>query len=220
MVKYKIMSKKNVPADYSEMDLSTAKRFDRMIKENFMPAILSTVKQVTEDYGILEGVCVDVGCGTAVFAIELCKHTKLKIYALEKEKTIYEVARMNIEKEQLTEKIIPVLGNAHDLPFYNDFADFIISRGSYHCWEDKTQVFKEIYRVLKPESIGIVGGGFGRYVTEEELNRMKSLRDRSLKENTKAYSSPDILKEVIYQADISNFRILTDKAGFWAEIRK
>lgn len=214
------MSEERVPADYTEMDFLEAKRFDKKVKENFMSAIISTVKQIIEDYGVLEGVCVDVGSGTAVFSIELCRHSKLKIYALEKEKAIYEVARMNIEKERLTDKIIPVLGDAHELPFENEFADFIISRGSYHCWEDKARVFKEIYRVLKKGGIGFVGGGFGRYVTEEESNRMKSLRDHSLKEDAKAYSSPDKLREVIYKANISNFRIIYDKAGLWAEIKK
>ena len=214
------MSEERIPADYTEMDLLEAKRFDKKVKENFRPAIISTVKQIIEDYGVLEGVCVDVGCGTAVFAIELCRHSKLKIYALEKEKAICEVARMNIEKEQLTDKIIPVLGDAHDLPFKNEFADFIISRGSYHCWEDKVQVFKEIYRVLKKGGIGFVGGGFGRYVTEEELNRMKSLRDRSLKDDAKAYSSPDKLREAIYKAGIANFRIIYERAGIWVELKK
>ena len=214
------MSEERVPADYTEMDPLGARRFDKKVKENFMPAVISTVKQIIEDYGILEGVCVDVGCGTAVFAIELCRHSKLRIYALEKEKTILEVARMNIEKEGLADKIIPILGDAHNLPFDNDFADFIISRGSYHCWEDKVRVFKEIYRVLKKEGTGFIGGGFGRYVTEEELKRMKSLRDHSLGEDAKTYSSPDMLKEVIYKANISNFRIINDKAGFWAEIKK
>ncbi len=214
------MSEEHVPADYTEMDLLEAKRFDKKVKENFMPAIISTVKQIIEDYGVLEGVCVDVGCGTAVFAIELYRHSKLKIYALEKEKAINEVARLNIEKEQLTDRIIPVLGDAHDLPFEDKFADFVISRGSYHCWKDKVRVFKEIYRVLKKGGIGFVGGGFGRYVTVEELNRMKSLRDRSLKEGAKAYSSPGKLREVIYKAGISDFRIMYDKAGLWAEIKK
>ena len=214
------MSEERVPADYTEMDLLEAKRFDKKVKENFMPAIVSTVKQIIEDYGILEGVCVDVGCGTAVFTIELCRHSKLKIYALEKEKVIYKVACMNIEKERLTDKIIPVLDNAHELPFENEFADFIISRGSYHFWEDKVRVFKEICRVLKKGSIGFIGGGFGRYVTEEEYNRMKSLRDHSLKEDAKAYSSPDILREVINKAGISNFRVGYDRAGLWVEIRK
>jgi SAM-dependent methyltransferase len=124
------------------------------------------------------------------------------------------------EKEGLTDKIISVLGDANDLPFENEFADFLISRGSYHCWKDKVRVFKEIYRVLKKGGIGFVGGGFGRYVTEEESNRMKSLRDHSLKEDAKAYSSPDKLREVINKAGISNFRIIYDKAGLWAEIKK
>jgi len=99
-------------------------------------------------------------------------------------------------------------------------ADFIISRGSYHCWEDKVQVFKEIYRVLKKGGIGFVGGGFGRYVTEEELNRMKPLRDHSLKDGAKAYSSPDKLREAIYKAGIANFSIIYYRAGIWAELKK
>ena len=213
-----VMYEEHVPADYSEMGLIEAKHFDKKVKENFMPAIVSTVKQIIKDYGVLEGV--DVGCGTAVFAIELCKHSKLKIYAMEKENTILEVARMNIEKEQLTDRIIPVLGDAHNLPFDNDFADFIISRGSYHCWENKVQVFKEIYRVLKTEGIGFVGGGFGRYVTEEELTRMKTLRDSSLGEDAKIYGSPDKLKRVIDEAGISKFHIIFDKSGLWAELQK
>jgi len=214
------MPKERIPADYAEMDILEAKRFDKKVREHFMPAIVSMVKQIVEDYGVLEGICVDIGCGTAVFAIELSRHTNLKIYALEKEKAIYEVACMNIEKEGLVDRIIPVLGDAHELPFENEFADFIISRGSYHCWRDKVRVFKEIYRVLKRGGIALVGGGFGRYVTDEELRRMKSLRDRSLGEDAKAYSSPDKLREVIYKANISNFHIIYDKSGLWAEIRK
>ena len=91
------MSKERVPADYTKMDIQKAKLFDKKVKEHFMPAIVSTVKQITEDYS-LEGVCVDVGCGTAVFAIELCKRSNLTIYALEKEEAVCKVSFMNIEK--------------------------------------------------------------------------------------------------------------------------
>jgi len=214
------MPDERVPADYTDMAISEAQQFDKMVKENFMPAIVSTAKQIIDDYGVLEGVCLEVGCGTAIFAIELCRRSNLKIYALEKVKAIYEVARMNIENEGLTDRIIPVLGDAHDLPFENEYADLIISRGSYHCWKDKVLVFQEIYRVLKKGGTGFVGGGFGRYITEEELKRMKSLRDRSLKDDAKAYSSPETIKETISKVGISNFRILDDPAGYWAEIKK
>ncbi|MEA3488791.1 MAG: class I SAM-dependent methyltransferase [Candidatus Omnitrophota bacterium] len=214
------MSVKRVPADYRYMDISEARLFDKKVKENFMPAIVSTAKQVIEDYGVLRGVCVDVGCGTAAFAIELCRRSNLKIYALEKVKAIYEVARMNIENEGMIDRIIPVLGDAHNLPFENEFADLIISRGSYHCWKDKVLVFQEIYRVLKKDGTGFVGGGFGRYVTKEELDRMTSLRDRSLKDDAKAYSSPNKLEEIIHKAGISNFHIIYDRSGLWAELKK
>ncbi len=214
------MSDEFVPADYSEMDLQAAKQFDKKVKENFMPTVVSTVKQINKDYGVLEGVGVDVGSGTAVFAIELCKHSKLKIYALEKEKAISEVARINIENELLTDRIISVLGDAHNLPFENEFADFIISRGSYHCWEDKVRVFKEVYRVLKKGGIGFIGGGFGRYITDEELKRMKPLRDRSLGKDVSAYSSPNKLREIIDKANIPNSRIISSETDLWAEIKK
>ena len=214
------MSDKRVPADYQDMDISKAQLFDKQVKENFMPAIVSTAKQVIEDYGLLEGVCVDVGCGTAVFAIELCRRSNLKIYAVEKEKAIYEVARMNIENEGLADRIIPMLGDAHDLPFENEFSDLVITRGSYHCWKDKVLVFQEIYRILKRGGIGFVGGGFGRYITKEELSRMTALRDRSLKDDAKAYSSPNEMEEIIHKAGISNFHIIYDRSGLWAELKK
>ena len=52
------MPEEHVPADYNKMGLLEAKRFDKKVKENFMPAIISTVKQIIEDYGVLGGVCV------------------------------------------------------------------------------------------------------------------------------------------------------------------
>jgi ubiquinone/menaquinone biosynthesis C-methylase UbiE len=214
------MPNEQVPADYADMAISEAQRFDKMVKENFMPAIVSTAKQVIDDYGVLEGICVDVGCGTAVFAIELCRRSNLKIYALENAKAIYEVARKNIEKEGLTDRIMPVLGDAHDLPFENEFAELIISRGSYHCWKDKVLVFREIYRVLKKGGVGFVGGGFGRYISKEELDRMTALRDRSLKDDAKVYSTPNELEETVRKAGISGFHIIYDRSGLWAELRK
>jgi ubiquinone/menaquinone biosynthesis C-methylase UbiE len=214
------MSDERVPADYTEMAISEAQHFDKMVKKNFMPAIVSTTKQVIEDYGILEGICVDIGCGTAIFAVELCRHSNLKIYALEKVKAICEVACMNIENEGLTDRIIPVLGDAHYLPFKNEFADLIISRGTYHCWEDKALVFQEIYRAMKKGGIGFAGGGFGRYVTDEELQRMESLRDRSLGHDATVYSSPNKLEEILHETGIPNFNIIYDKTGLWAELKK
>ncbi len=214
------MMEKQVPADYSEMDMKRARKFDEEVRKNFMPAIMSTVKQIVEDYNVKNGICVEVGCGTALFAIELCKNSNLKIFALEKEKAIYEVAKENIEKENLTDRIKLVLGDAHNLPFSDNFADFVISRGAYHCWEDKAKVFAEVNRVLKIGGLAIVGGGFGKYVSKEELERMKNLRDKSLGKAAQFYYSPEIMKKELIKAGINNFNIQYDETGLWVEIKK
>ena len=125
------MLEKQVPSDYSEMDIKKARKFDEEVRKNFMPAIISTVRQIVEDYNVKDGICVEVGCGTALFSIELCKNSNLKIFALEKEKDIYEVAKENIERESLDYRIKLVLGDAHNLPFSDNFANFVISRGAY-----------------------------------------------------------------------------------------
>ena len=49
---------------------------------------------------------------------------------------------------------------------------------------------------------------------------MKALRDRSLGEAARAYASSEGLEEVLQKANIPNYRIIPDRAGFWAEIRK
>jgi hypothetical protein len=46
------MIDESVPASYMAMAVSEARRFDRMLRENFMPAIVSTTRQVIDDYGI------------------------------------------------------------------------------------------------------------------------------------------------------------------------
>ncbi|MCD6499952.1 MAG: class I SAM-dependent methyltransferase [Deltaproteobacteria bacterium] len=214
------MTDNRVAADYQAMDLSKARLFDKQVQENFMPAIVATARQIMDDYAITDGICVDVGCGTARFAIELCRHSNLKIYGLEAVRAIYEVAKMNVEQEGLANRVTPMLGDAQAIPFENEFADLIISRGSYHCWENRVLVFKEIHRVLKKGGIGFVGGGFGRYVSETELERMRSLRDRSLKDGAKAYQEPDELRKIVQEAGVSNFRIIDDRSGLWAELKK
>ena len=214
------MSDERVPADYVNMSILDAQCFDKKIKEHFMPAYASVAKQIVNDYGILEGVCVDVGSGTALLAIELCKCSNLRIYALDMVKSILEIARRNIENEGLGDRIIPILGDAHNLPFKDEFADLVISRGSCHYWKDKVLVFKEMYRVLKVGCICFAGGGFGRYLTKKELDKMIAIREHSLKNDAKIYRSPNKLEEVIQKAGISNFRIIYDRTGLWAEIKK
>jgi ubiquinone/menaquinone biosynthesis C-methylase UbiE len=150
----------------------------------------------------------------------MAKNTDLLIYALEKSPAMMEVAISNIAHEGLSARIIPVSGDAHKQPFEDEYADLVISRGSYHFWDDKPTVFREILRVLKRGRMAFIGGGFGPGHTDEALNRMKQLRDASLGENAKFYYDPGIMEKIIQSAAIFQYDIIFDESGLWAKIYK
>ena len=209
-----------VPADYTNMDLLEAEEFDRKIKETFLPAFPAVVRQIIENCGILEGTCIDIGSGTALLSIELARKTFLTIHALEKAPAMFEVGIRNIKQEGLGGRIKPVLGDAHCIPFDDEFADLIVSRGSYHFWEDKVQVFREIFRVLRKGAVTFVGGGFGHGHSQELFQKMVKLRDNSLGEDTEYYRSPSEMEETIKAAGIVDYNLIYDETGLWAILRK
>lgn len=209
-----------VPADYSSMELKEALEFDTKIKANMLPAFPAVVRQIIDNCNILDGICVEIGSGTALLSIELAKNTNLTIYAMEKSPAMFEVGIRNIKESGLENRINSILGDAHTIPFEDEFADLVVSRGSYHFWEDKPRVFTEILRVLKKGGVAFIGGGFGSGHNKTRLKTMLDIRDRSLGDAALFYRSPAIMKENLSAAQIHDYHIIFDDTGLWAIIRK
>lgn len=207
-----------VPADYGNIDKEKAREFDSKVAKTFANAFPAVARQALETCGILEGVCVEIGSGTARLTIELAKRSNLEVYALEKAPAMFELGKENIEKAKLTDRIRPVLGDAHEMPFSNDFADLIVSRGSYHFWTEKGVVFKEICRILRPGGAAFIGGGFGSGHSKKDLERMTKLRDQSLGDDAKYYYSASKMEDALQAANIARYKVLFDETGLWAVI--
>ena len=75
----------------------------------------------------------------------LAKITDLNIYALDISTKAIELLKDKILTEGLSNRIKPMLNDAESMPFEDNFADLIVSRGSMFFWNDQTKVFKEIY---------------------------------------------------------------------------
>jgi len=45
------------------------------------------------------------------------------------------------------------------LPFRDNYANMVVSRGSFQFWDNKKRAFAEIYRVLKPGGSAFIGRG-------------------------------------------------------------
>ena len=189
----------------------------------FVPVYKVLARQVTNDYKIFEGVCVDVGSGTGEFASEIAKLTNLRVYALDINYEMIEKIEENIQKEGLKRRVIPTIGDVHELPFGSNFADLIVSRESFHFWRDKRRAFSEIYRVLKEGGIGFVGGGFGE--DEEAGEKTVKLHEEAFRNMNSGGGFDETLKircdelhEIL--GNLPDFKIIFDESGLWVEIRK
>jgi len=208
--------------DWKNVSSEHINHFKETAENIFAPVYRVLARQVIEDYGITRGVCIDIGSGTGGFAYEIAKISDLVVYAVDIRDEMLEIMKEKIEKEKLAGRVIPRSGDVHNLPFNSNFADLVVSRGSFHFWRDKKRAFSEIHRVLKIGCVGFIGGGFGR---DEEV-RKKAMRlheetyrdvhGRNFHENLKARYME--IKEILN--DTQDFKIIFDESGLWVEIKK
>ena len=60
-----------------------------------------------------------------------------------------------------------------DLPFEDNYAEIITSRGSFQFWKNKQLAFSEIYRVLKPGGVAFIGRGFSENLSIETARKIR-----------------------------------------------
>ena len=190
----------------------------------FAPLYPAFAKQMVQDYGITKGVCVEVGCGPASFSMELAKITALTIYALDIDPSSVRLASILVDEAKLTGRVIPLEGDAQNMPFKDEFADLVFSRGSIPFWKDREAGVRECYRILKPGGVAYVGGGFSRLLDPAVREPIARARMEQMKEHPDASFRPlNDLDKVALRAGIpaDQFRFSHEPiAGWWLEIRK
>ena len=100
---------------------------------------------------VQEGKLLEIGPGPGYISIEIAKILpKMEVTGLDISDTMIEIAKTNANEYGLSERIKFRKGDASNMPFEASSFDFVISSGSLHHWKKPTQIFNEIYRVLKP----------------------------------------------------------------------
>jgi ubiquinone/menaquinone biosynthesis C-methylase UbiE len=189
-----------------------------------LPVYPLIAQQILDDYAVAEGICLDIGTGPGYLGIELAKITNLEMYFVDMDPQALEKAKKNAGDCGLDNTIHLIGADVCALPFEDNFADLVISRGSLWFWEDQVKGLQEIYRVLKLGSIAFVGGGLGRYTPASMRQRLKGKRRREAAEQGKArFLNGDGMQELIKQTGLAGCRLVSDveeEAGTWIEIRK
>ncbi len=183
------------------------------------PSYPLIANQITDKLGIKEGIAIDVGAGPGSLSIAMVRETQLKIYAMDIAPEMLRVAQESIAKEGLKNRITPIIGDVHQMPFQDEFSDLIFSRGSMFFWNDLCTGFREIYRVLKPGGGAYIGGGFG----SAELR--KKIKNKFKTENSTSYKSPpkiqvDVLEIAVQKAGINDYLLTNDDSGLWVLFKK
>jgi ubiquinone/menaquinone biosynthesis C-methylase UbiE len=101
--------------------------------------------------GIDRGLAVEIGPGPGYLGLEWLKKTSAtSLKALEISPAMIEIARRNAKEYGFSDRVEYVKGDARKIPFDDNLFDGAFSNGSLHEWAEPKNVFREMYRVLKP----------------------------------------------------------------------
>lgn len=209
-------------ASYKQ-DLITRFPFYNIATTVFAPVYPALARQLLQDYGVKNGVYVDVGGAEGSLAIEIAKLTKATVYVVDISPAAVRLCNILTEEAQLVGRVRAIEGDAQNLPLRNNFADLVVSRNSLFEWPDRLAGIKETYRILKPGGVAYLGGGFSRLLSADDTARLVAwcAKKRAQKPDDFVKMPDDIVAQ-LQQAGIAHARVITGPTEFdwWLEIRK
>ena len=99
---------------------------------------------------------IDIATGTADFAISAAKLTKANITGIDISTKMLEVGNIKINNKNLKKRIKLINGDCEKLPFKDNSFDAMTAGFGVRNFDNLQKGLKEMYRVLKDESILVV----------------------------------------------------------------
>jgi len=200
------------------------KSFEHVVNNIFAPIYPVIAENIINETGITRGVCIDVGTGFGNLGLELAKLAPdIETILFDLSDEMLKEAQQNCVRMMLSDRVRIQQGNVEQLPFEDNMADLIISRGSIFFWDDQVKGVNEIYRVLKPEGYAYIGGGFGNQelllqVSEKmEEHDPEWKNDRKKRAGEKGYVH---FENMMKQTDVSHYEVSRKQAGLWIIFKK
>jgi len=211
--------------DYIDALKKQVRSYEHVTTGSFAPMYEPLARQLVLDYQLKKGVAVEVGGSVSSFSIHLAKRTDMKVYSLDIDSAAMRLLGYLVDEAGMTGRVVPLEGDVQDMPFKDNFADFIFSRGSIPFWPDQAQGLRECYRILKPGGVAYIGhGGFGRLLAKETRDKLVQWRLGWGKERKRpeGWRGPkEGMLELARQAGIKDYCLIKEPSvGWWLEFRK
>lgn len=119
------------------------------------------------------GIGIDIGGGPGDLAVQMAKQTR-RLYWINADINTWFLRPFaeNALRENVSHRSGFVFADACSLPFKDNYADFVVSRGSYPFWPDLEQGLSEILRVLRSGGEAFIGRGVAPTMPEAEVRRL------------------------------------------------
>ena len=198
----------------------------RACKGRLAPVYAPLAEQIASDFDLegREGIGIDLGSGPGTLIIELCGRTQLHWINADINPHFFPHFFKQAVQRGFGGRVSAVFADACQLPFRNNYADIIVSRGSFQFWQDQTQAFSEIYRVLKPGGAAYIGRGFSRTLPVKTARKIRA--GGRLKYDVE--KTADDLRHIMDLLNITDYKIHRPKPpgaedvnyGVWVEFHK
>jgi ubiquinone/menaquinone biosynthesis C-methylase UbiE len=152
----------------------------------------------------------------------MAKAAPLTVYVLDVDPAAVRLCNLLADEAGLTRHVRAVEGDAQNMPFKDNFADLVVSRGSIFFWPNQLAGVKECYRILKPGGVAYVGGGFSRIL--DPAIRTPLARAMAGNPQRQMGGWKPIDKDIVPRAHEAGIRDIRMEAepitGWWLVIRK
>ena len=204
-----------------------AVKFNQHAKGALAPVYPYLAEYIVEQFDLSQrsGIGVDLGSGPGDLILELAKRTQ-KIYWINADINPHHFPffYQDIAKANLTHRAGAIFADAQVLPFRDNYANIIISRGSFQFWENKKRAFSEIYRVLKPGGSAFIGRGLSPKMPLEAARSARTKQKGGPKYDLD--KTEHMLRSIMSDLNIQTYNINRPKVstdvnyGIWITITK
>ncbi|MGB2863798.1 MAG: class I SAM-dependent methyltransferase [Sedimentisphaerales bacterium] len=210
---------------YTEQD---ALGMIRSSRGTLAPVYAPLAEQIVTDLNLREkeGIGIDIGSGPGTLILELCRHTRLHWINADINPHFFPHFYKQAQQRGYGHRVSAVFADAGALPFRDNYADIIVSRGSFPFWQDKRRAFSEIYRVLKPGAVAYIGRGFSENLPVPTAKKIRGKQGGKMKYDVNKAANE--LRQIMKALQIKKWKIhrpappRSDNVnyGLWIEFHK
>jgi SAM-dependent methyltransferase len=200
----------------------------RASRGRLAPVYGPLAEQIVADFDLQEktGIGIDIGSGPGTLIIELCKRTPMHWINADINPHFFPHFYNQAAKHGCADRASAIPADVHSLPFRDNYADIIVSRGSFPFWREKTRAFAEIYRVLKPGAAAHIGRGFSENLPVDTAKRIRAGQGAKMRYDLDKTTAE--LREIMKTLAIKDYEIHRPRSdlrevvnyGIWITFRK